>query len=148
MKRSMPAGPPEFEPAVPSGVWEQDQPVGGADVNGRIPPTAVPVLPVGIQTVRVVPSLVGMFGKVALVNGSPAQRIVGRLPQRRVITLIASSAGAGVVVISESQQQATSGYGMILPLNTPVPLPFAGDLWAAATGADSTLSFAQCVDQG
>lgn len=138
----------EFEPSVPSGVWEQDQPVGGADVDGDLPRTAVPVLPVGIATVRVVPSLVGFFGNAALVAAQPATRVVGRAPQRRQITILATSAGAAVVTIGESAQQVTTGYGMRLPINVPVTIPYAGELWAAATGADAIVSWAICTDQG
>lgn len=138
----------EFDPAVPSDVWEQATPLGGADLNGLMPRTAVPVLPVGVQTVRVVPSLVATLGNVALVSGAGAVMLVGRTPQRRHIVVWATSAGAAVVTLSENKGQATAGYGARLPLNAPIPLPYAGDLYVATTGADAVVSFAAMIDQG
>lgn len=138
----------EYEPAVPSDVWEQAGPVGGADVDGRIPATAKPVLPVGVQTVRVLPTLNGNFGALTATSGGDAVRLVGRAPQRRQLVVLATSAGAAVVTLSDNAQQAKSGYGFRLPLNLPIPLPYAGELWVASATADALVSFASLVDQG
>lgn len=125
---------------TPSDVWEQATPFGGADVDGQLPAVARPVVVVGTTQTRETPALNAQPGKQEIaLNG--VERVVGRMPQRSRITLIATSAGAAVVTVSTDRQQAANGFGLRLPLNVPVSLHYAGELYAAATTAAATVSY-------
>jgi len=143
----------EFDPAIPSGVWEQDAPVGGADVHGQLPAQAHAVVAVGITTTREVPALRATFGRVALAASS-VQRVLGRQPQRRRLHLTIIAAGACTVTLSDDQQQASTGYGMQLVFTAAgqlvlSPWSYADQLYAAVAGASAaTVTFMAEIDQG
>lgn len=140
----------DFDPNIPSDVWEQDVPVGGADSAGQLPPAAIATVPVGVQTVREVPALAHSTGAFALTDGGPALRL-GRVVQRRRLVLSVSVDAAtpdAYVVAGDNQQQAASGVGLRIPQGAMLVLGTAGELWFAAFEADLTLSWLQEFDQG
>jgi hypothetical protein len=138
-----------FDPAIPSRVWEQDVPVGGADVDGQLPGAALATVPVGVATVRNVPTLAHTSGRFALLEGGTAQRI-GRVIQRRRLILSVSTSVApdAYIVAGDTQQQAEGGFGLEIPAGAMLVLGTAGELWFAAVGDDLRLSWLQEMDQG
>jgi hypothetical protein len=138
-----------YDPAVPSAVLEQDVPVGGADLDGRMPGAALATVPVGIATVREVPALTHNSARFALVADGDAIRI-GRTVQRRrlVVSVSASATATAYVIAGDNKQQAESGFGLEIPQGTMLVLGTAADLWFAAFGADLYVSWLQELDQG
>lgn len=70
-------------------VWEQDGSVGGEDQLGHGAVKAIATTPQGIATVRNVPALAAAANSVTVAAGQ-TMRIVGRTPQRRRLTLLAT----------------------------------------------------------
>jgi hypothetical protein len=144
----------EQEPVVvPGQQWEQDTPVGGFDHDGRPPREAVSVLPVGIVTVRNVPTMeasANVYPVAALIAsggviGQDVIRVVGAAPQRRAITIVSDVAGRLSPVAGNAQQSV----GLIVPANTPIVLQCAGELWFRNTTAGvGNVSFFAEIDRG
>lgn len=128
-------------------VAEQDVPIGGA-IDGDLPRAAVAVLPAGIVTTRELPTLDVTFGTLTIPSGS-VQRL-GRDPRRRrlLLSVRPHATATAYVVISETEQQARSGYGLTVlqGQSPPGALTYAGELWFAAVGADMQVGFCAEID--
>lgn len=140
----------DFDPAVPSAVWEQDVPTGGADDAGQLPGAAVATVPIGVQTVREVPTLRHTSGAVDLTTTGQPYRL-GRVAQRRRLVLSVAPASAtpdAYVVAGDNEQQAAGGFGLRIPAGTVLVLGTAESMWFATFGADLNISWLQEFDQG
>jgi hypothetical protein len=122
---------PNPQPVGPAAsTWTQDVPVGGEDVLNDTAKVAVAVSPQGIQTVRNVPAMraAAMSYDVAAASST---RILGQVPQRRAVTIIATVAG----YLNVEQGLSQSGQGLPVPANTPIVLQSAGEVWFYASTA-------------
>lgn len=133
---------------VPEDVWEQDVAQGGA-VDGELPRVAVPTVPQGVATVREVPVLRHITGKLDLTTTGLPLRIGREARRRRLILSVSASATSGaLVVLGDTQQQAAAGYGLQVPAGTLMVLGTAAEIWLQTFEADLTVSFLAELDQG
>lgn len=133
---------------IPEEVWEQEGPQGGA-VDGQLPAAAVATVTQGVSTVREVPALRHITGRLDLTEtGAPLR--IGREPRRRrlVLSVDYSAVGSAYVVAGDTEQQARAGYGLRVPPGAVLVLATAGELWWATFGADLGVTFLAELDQG
>jgi hypothetical protein len=134
--------PTYHEPTIADEVTEQALPVGGSDPAGHLPRAALPMVPVGIATVREVPTLEAAPSSQAVVAAATV-RIMGRSALRRRVHITATVA----VWIGNSELQTTAHRAFRLPANTVWSLAYAGEIWASAE-ADGTVTWWSEMDAG
>lgn len=136
---------------VSSRTWEQEGPVGGEDFDGEAAPVALAVSPQGIQTTRVVPTAEATANNVGVAALS-AQRILGRTPQRRRVTLIGFTAGGTVGALigrlAVDMGMAQANVGLALLHGVPIPITSADEIWAQAGAAAIDVSYWAEIDRG
>lgn len=129
---------------LPADVLQQDLPVGGA-VDGILPETALPVVPVGIALTRETPSMQAVSGSLTI-NAGDVFQLCAESPHRRRLLITAT---VGYVRVCTSRQDASDGNGFrVLNNQPPVELRYAGPLWVRGTAASQEVSWWIELDQG
>lgn len=132
---------------IPAEAWEQETPVGGS-YDGRSPATGIYVVPVGIGTVREVPTLAGTSGMLqASAAGGLLQvfALMSSDPHRRAIHLGGIS---GTPRVATAREIATTGGGLPIATGaTPARLQYAGELYVVFPTATDAIGFLVELDQ-
>lgn len=102
------------------------------------PLTPIPVVIEGPARVVELPS-VGLVLDQIDVDNTTAQKVWGKDPRRKRLTLIASG---GAIRLAASQAACKPGSGAILPTGVPLTISAANEVWVmASTGAATTVSY-------
>jgi len=123
--------------------WEQAGPVGGGDFDGRQATRAQTVTVSNLVQVREVPTL-GATTVTVPTSLTEPKRLIGRAPQRRMITIVCDQD----VWIATDSNTAQNGQGFLLPASTPFPTGYAGEIWIRAKTVAGTATAWAELDQG
>jgi len=132
-----------IDPTVPAEVWEQEGSIGGADLNGRLPGVAIPVIVQGVAVVRDAPTLRSTFGGVAGVPGDSVQ-LVGYSPKRRSLQIVSS---APYRLCGSAGEAGQAGNGCLITTDAPISVPPAAAVWVRFEGT-GFVGFIAGMDEG
>lgn len=129
---------------VSADVWEQTKPVGGEDFQGHPAELAKVVTVAGIVQVRDQPTL-GAAANRLPTSLTEAKRLVGRAPQRRLITICVDQ--DVWMATDKGMLEAPTPSGFLLPASTPFPTGYAGEIWVLAKATAGNATFWAEIDQ-
>jgi hypothetical protein len=129
-------------PAVSARTWDQNVTAAGEDYDGHPADVALAVAPQGIQHSRNIPTIAAAANSYAIAAGD-TKRLIGKVPQRRRITIVSTAAG----FLNVDQGMAQAAIGLPVVANTQIILQSSGEIWFNAT-ANAVIGYWAEIDLG